>query len=46
MPQEKYKMQKIIPIRDLKNTTEVLKLYKEVNKPVFVTKTDMEQWGS
>ena len=38
MPQEKYRMPKIIPIRDLKNTTEVLKLCEEVHEPVFVTK--------
>ena len=44
MPQEKYKMSKIIPIRDIKNTTEVLKLCEKVHEPVFATKTDMEQW--
>ena len=31
-------MPKIIPVRDLKNTTEVLKLCEEVHEPVFVTK--------
>ena len=31
-------MPQIIPIRDLKNTSEISQLCKEVNEPIFVTK--------
>ena len=37
-------MPKIIPIRDLKNTSEISQMCKESNGPIYVTKMGMGTW--
>lgn len=38
-------MPRIIPIRDLKNTTQISQMCKESKEPIFVTKPDTAPWS-